>query len=254
MVLLRRSFLLLIRENEMPLCGHVGGVMVGKSWIFQDMLLAIAFCEEGSATCVGCCLWMGEQSRTFRVRHGRLDVVPIYVATARSAISVLVSFAGRYRIHRQNAAPKAWFSHKFGGPGVRYEVGVCILTGWIVWVLGPFPCGDWPDISIFRFALKNMLEPNERVEADDGYVGEDPLHVKAPASMVHDQDEKRKIMRSRVRSRHETVNKRLKQFKCLEIFRHDVQLHGTCFRACAVLTQLEIENGHPLFSVSEYSD
>ena len=157
------------------------------------------------------------------------------------------------RIRRQQGNPKSWHSHKFGGPGVRYEVAVCILTGFIVWVLGPFPCGDWPDVTIFRFALKQLLDENERVEADDGYVGEDPLHVKAPASMVH--DEKRRIMRSRVRSRHETVNKRLKQFKCLEtVFRHDVQLHGMCFRACAVLTQLEIENGSPLFSVSEYSD
>jgi len=59
-----------------------------------------------------------------------------------------------------------------------------------VWVLGPFPCGDWPDISIFWFGLKHMLEEFERVEADDGYTGEDPLHVKAAKSAVHNQDPK----------------------------------------------------------------
>jgi hypothetical protein len=101
-----------------------------------------------------------------------------------------------------------------------------------------------------------MLEEGERVEADDGYVGEDPLNVKAASSIVHDQDEKLLYIRSRVRRRHETVNKRIKQFKCMDtVFRHDISFHGTCFCACVVvLTQLSINNGHPLFSVSEYSD
>ena len=27
-----------------------------------------------------------------------------------------------------------WYSHKFKGPGLCYEIGVCIKTGWIVWV------------------------------------------------------------------------------------------------------------------------
>lgn len=158
-------------------------------------------------------------------------------------------------ILRQNACPKAWHSHKFKGPGVRYEIALCILTGDIVWVMGPFPCGDWPDVVIFRFALKHMLEDYERVEADDGYVGEDPKKVKAARSVVHEQDDKILYVRSCVRLRHETVNKRIKQFKCMQtVFRHDVEFHGDCFRACAVLTQLSINNGHPLFSVSEYED
>ena len=150
---------------------------------------------------------------------------------------------------------ESFFSHKFKGSGVRYEIGVCILTGDIVWVIGPFPCGDWPDISIFRFAVKHLLDPDERVEADDGYVGEDPVNTKVPGSVVHFHDEKQLLVRSRVRRRHETVNKRIKQFKCMAtVFRHELTFHGDCFRACAVLTQLEIESGNPLFSVEEYVD
>ena len=57
----------------------------------------------------------------------------------------------------------------------------------IVWVMGALPCGDWPDINVFRYALKHRLGEAERVEADDGYVGEDPLKTKVPKSMVHDQ-------------------------------------------------------------------
>lgn len=163
------------------------------------------------------------------------------------------------KILRQMKAHEAFNSHKFGGkgggPGLRYEVGLCILTGDIVWVLGPFPCGDWPDINIFRFALKHLLEDGERVEADDGYVGEDPLRVKTTHGAVHNPDPQVKYVRARVRLRHETVNKRIKQFECMKtVFRHAVEFHGTCFRACAVLTQLSINNGNPLFEVGQYLD
>jgi hypothetical protein len=57
-------------------------------------------------------------------------------------------------------------SHKSQGAGYRYEMGVCIQTGDIVWVNGPFKCGDWPDINIFRCGLKGRLAPGEKVEAD----------------------------------------------------------------------------------------
>ena len=33
-------------------------------------------------------------------------------------------------------------------------------------------------------------------------------------------------------------------------FRHGVDLHCNCMYAIAVLTQLSIENGHPLFNVA----
>ena len=62
------------------------------------------------------------------------------------------------------------FSPKFKGPGVRYEIALCILTGDIVWVNGPFACGQWSDWKFFsEGGLASNLDPNERVEADDGY-------------------------------------------------------------------------------------
>jgi len=36
-----------------------------------------------------------------------------------------------------------WFSQKFKGPGLCYEVGVCIQTSWIVWINSLFPTGNW---------------------------------------------------------------------------------------------------------------
>ena len=41
------------------------------------------------------------------------------------------------------------FSEKFNGPALKYEVGVCIATGHIVWVNGPF-MGAEADVTIFK--------------------------------------------------------------------------------------------------------
>ena len=73
-----------------------------------------------------------------------------------------------------------WFSHKFNGPGLRYEIGLSLQLGHIVWVNGPYPCGAWSDIKIFRDRMKLDLSKNERVEADNGYTGEDPDTCKTP--------------------------------------------------------------------------
>jgi hypothetical protein len=151
----------------------------------------------------------------------------------------------------------AFRSYKFRRCGLRYEIGICILTGWICWLFGPLPAGDWPDVEIFRLCLKHMLEDKERVEADDGYVGENPSHVKVPCSHVHGHDEKMLLVRTKVRRRHETANYRIKEFKAVgsKDFRQDLEYHGICFRAATVLTQLSIENGRPLFDVSaDYQD
>ena len=62
---------------------------------------------------------------------------------------------------------KIWYSKKSNGPGLRYELGVGIKTGDFVWVQGPFPCGQYNDLTIFKSGLANYLDKNERVEADE---------------------------------------------------------------------------------------
>jgi hypothetical protein len=45
-------------------------------------------------------------------------------------------------------------------------------------------------------------------------------------------------------------NGRLKTWGILsQVFCHHITIHGNVFRACAVMTQLTIENGEPLFEV-----
>jgi len=70
-----------------------------------------------------------------------------------------------------------WFSHKFNGPGLRYELGVCIQTGDIVWIAGPFPAGDYPDVTIFELGMMDSLDEGETVEADGGYAGDLPVRT-----------------------------------------------------------------------------
>ena len=75
-----------------------------------------------------------------------------------------------------------FYSRKFKKSGLRYEVGTSILSGDIVWANGPYKCRLWPDISIFQDALMSNLAVNERVKADNRYIGEAPRHVKCPKS------------------------------------------------------------------------
>lgn len=79
-----------------------------------------------------------------------------------------------------------------------------------------------------------------------------PLRIKCPASITEPKEKER--MAKRVQNRHETVNKRFKQWAILEQpFRHDVINHRDVFSAVVVITQLAIENGEPLFDV-HYDD
>lgn len=131
-------------------------------------------------------------------------------------------------------------------------MAVCILSGDLVWVNGPYEPGIWNDLAIFRNALLSELESGERVEADDGYRGDSPKFVKCPASIGNRED--METAAAYVRRRHETINKRFKQWGILkQVYRGDIRKHGTAFRVCAIVTQLAIKSGEPLFQV-DYAD
>ena len=144
-----------------------------------------------------------------------------------------------------------FLSHKFKGNGVKYEVAVCIKTGHIVWIQGPKRCGK-NDIEVAREAFVSFLNDDEMANADGGYRGEDES-LKTP-NLYHYLSEEEMKMAGTARSRHETVNGRFKSFAVLtKSFRHELAKHSACFRAVAVVTQLNISNGNPVFQV-EYND
>lgn len=151
------------------------------------------------------------------------------------------------------ASGRDFYSYKYKKSGLRYEVGVSIERGDLVWINGPHEPGIWPDISIFRNSMLSQLEEGERVVADRGYFGECPQYCKCPGHITSDEDTA--AMEGAVRNRTETINKRFKQWGIMkQCFRkRSVDKHGKAFRAVAVMTQLAIENGEPLFQL-EYVD
>ena len=144
---------------------------------------------------------------------------------------------------------KIWYSHKFKGPGLRYEIALCIKTGEIVWFNGPYPCGV-PDLKIFRLGLRKVLGTGEKVIADRGYRGD--TRIISPDDA---KDEAQKKIMSVLRARHVTVNARLKNWECLRrIWRHDRNKHHLVMRAALVITQISISTGNPLFQARSYDD
>ena len=63
-------------------------------------------------------------------------------------------------------------SHKYAGKSaLRYELGVNILAGNLVWIQVSYPAGKYMGIKIFNNVLVCFPELGERVEADEGYRG-----------------------------------------------------------------------------------
>ena len=99
----------------------------------------------------------------------------------------------------------------------------------------------------------DLLTDGERVEADDGYRGEAPKYVRCPAVCMTAIEEFER-MESISRRRHETINKRFKQFGALkQVWRQRLMNHGKAFRVAATVTQLSIQHGEPLFDI-DYVD
>jgi hypothetical protein len=146
-----------------------------------------------------------------------------------------------FQIPQQGAAERGntFASHKYAGKLVlRYTLGVDILAGNLVWVQGPYPAGKYNDIKIFNSILCHYLEPGERVEVDNGYVGHADK-MKCPDNTCN--PEENLAMQARVRSWHETLNGQLKNWAILtQVYRHGIVAHGTVFHACTVVMQLSI--------------
>lgn len=89
-----------------------------------------------------------------------------------------------------------------------------------------------------------LLEAEEKAIADLGYRGE-PDTIDLPEDGPIETHRPKAV----ARLRHETCNRRFKQWACMNVrFRHSMVHHGECMKAIAVLTQLAIENGEPLFN------
>jgi hypothetical protein len=92
------------------------------------------------------------------------------------------------------------------------------------------------------------LRPNEYYLADKGYrCGAGPA-IMREALPVGRRPEFDTLM-----ARHETINRRFKEFAILGgRYRHEEHKHGEIFRCIAVLVQIDIEHGNLSFEIAQY--
>ena len=96
--------------------------------------------------------------------------------------------------------------------------------------------------------MKKKLLKGECVEADDSYAGE-LKYIDLPYQDGGSCSWRK--TKQKVHSCHETVNSLFKQWGILQNrYCHSLRKHGDIFCAVAVITQLQIENGNPLFHVN----
>ena len=145
-----------------------------------------------------------------------------------------------FKITEPQPFSSQWWSHKFNGPALRYEISVSIHSGKFSSIYGPYPPGPFPDLNIFRENLKRKLRANEKAVADRGYRDNKcitPINLFGMNPQLH----------SLIRARHETLNGRLKNFKILHgVFRHSRGKHRKVVMSCANILQFKLED-EPLF-------
>ena len=127
-----------------------------------------------------------------------------------------------------------YYCKKHNGPGVKYEVGVCIATGWIVWFYGPFKSGK-NDHMVSQIGVDLILDHGERYIADKIYASSRAIN---PYDAWNEEDT---VYMSIVRGRHETINRLFKQFAVIgNRFRRDPYKHGLYAHTIANIIQIGI--------------
>ena len=139
-----------------------------------------------------------------------------------------------------------WYSHKFKRAGMRYDVGVGINCGKICWHSGGFRCGEMNDLQIARIGICEHIPRGERIIADKGYKGERCVFETYPDEGDHPYERSMRVLLAR----HETVNKRIKDFTGMRaLWRHGWRKHNMTFAAVVNVVEIQIENGNPFFNV-----
>jgi hypothetical protein len=161
-----------------------------------------------------------------------------------------------FRIQQKGVARKVdlFGSHKYAGKSaLRYELRVDILMGNLVWDEGPYPAGAWNDIIFLTVFYCNVLSRASASRPTLATWGT-PKRSGAPTTTAT----QRRTLGCRVgrglatRRSTGTLKTGASWRKCTATTSR-LTAHGTVFYACAVITQLAIANGEPLFDV-EYGD
>lgn len=143
-----------------------------------------------------------------------------------------------FKIAERQQSSRKWYSKKLHGPGLRYEIGLNIRAGCIVWANGGYPCGEYTDMKLALESFVPSLKNGERAMADKEYRNEKYFILPNDGNRT----EHKLIM-----SRHDKINQRLRHFQILKkTFRHDREKHPMVFQSVVNLIELLIEQGEYL--------
>ena len=154
----------------------------------------------------------------------------------------------------QAVADPADYSHKLNRAGRRYQVVSCLGIPQMCLVSAGAACGTKNDIQMALEILPQILGPGEKVAADSGYVGHPnvlmtptdirkvvPKHLMSGSEVATSLSKSNRMLKV-IGSRHEIINKRLKDFSILNSrYREKDRLfHDSIFLAVASVTQYNL--------------
>ncbi|KAI9318832.1 hypothetical protein BDR26DRAFT_1016149 [Obelidium mucronatum] len=143
------------------------------------------------------------------------------------------------------------YSHKLNRAGWAFEIATALGVSKIVHVSGGVPAGDWPDLKLARSMLVPRLLPGERVAADKGYreQGGNGSFVTPVTNRANDPViDTHNIVLKKMGARHETVNKRMKDYQILKSYCGKREEFPKVFFVVANLTQIKLRT-EPLYSL-----
>lgn len=141
------------------------------------------------------------------------------------------------------------FTQKFNHGGVKYEIAIDPYEPKVVWINGPFRGGE-NDKTIFTNELMAKIPEGKLVVADSIYTNQkDPELMRKVALPSNCDSKELGNFKSRLRARHESLNGRMKDFRCLDVtYHHPHKQHGHMCKAVCVLVQYEMDYGSPIFA------
>lgn len=117
-----------------------------------------------------------------------------------------------------------WYSSSSNEAGSIKKLAICVESGQVVQVIGPFPCRTLDDISIGNICLVHDIYPCGMIIPDRDY--STSKWIASNNWSLHVQN-----LRHRVHKGHESYNGWLKQFRHLGMpFKHFISKYsGVCF-------------------------
>ena len=202
--------------------------------------------------------------RDYVLRIQRLKTLKITFEGLHSTCTFLPVDTCHLRTQEFRCDPSSiWWSHKFNGPAVSFEVVTDPLEGKIRWINGPEPASTH-DLTFLRGGKKGQqkkwkksalyfhIPKTVRLVGDSAYQGQQD---KVTTTKDAHKPATKKLF-ARMKSMQETCFKRFKDFKVLrDSFRHGKNTNDKLakikmsFEAVAVLLQYDFENGSRLFEV-----